>query len=101
MKGTIAHYVIASNTALSHLGEIRPLFMFAECSCKGIKILKNLFFSTHPHFFLTNSTVPSKKNEDDLKKKRCFKILMPLRNFCQKMRESGEFQPWNFHPLVC
>ena len=33
MKGTIAHYVIASNTALSHLGEIRPLFMFAECSC--------------------------------------------------------------------
>ena len=33
MKGTITHYVIASNTALSHLGEIRPLFMFAECSC--------------------------------------------------------------------
>ena len=33
MKGTIALYVIASNTSLSHLGEIRPLFMFAECSC--------------------------------------------------------------------
>ena len=31
MKGTITHYVIASNTALSHLGEIRPLFMFAQC----------------------------------------------------------------------
>ena len=36
---------------------------------KGIKILKHLFFSSHPHFFLTNTTVPSKKNEDDLKKK--------------------------------
>ena len=44
---------------------------------KGIKILKRLFFQVILIFF-DGTLVFVKKNEDELKKKRCFKILMPL-----------------------